>query len=517
MVRLESYLQDTWVAGEAPMTTLYNPATEAPVAETSTRGLDFAGAFRHAREVGGPALRALSFAERGALLKAASKALYAEREALLAVAMQNGAGTRGDAKFDIDGATGTLAYYAGLGRKLGDRRHLVDGEIGGLTQSARFGGVHLLVPRRGVAVHINAFNFPAWGTFEKAAVALLAGVPVITKPATSTAWLTYEMVKIVAEADILPPGALQLVAGSAGDLLSHLGGQDMLAFTGSADTGARLRGGEGPVTRSTRINIEADSLNAAVLGPDVQRDSTLWHWFVRSVVLEMTQKAGQKCTAIRRVLAPAAAMQALQEDLVEELSRVVVGAPGAPGATMGPLATRAQLEDYRAGVAELAERAEIVFGSASPVRAVGVPEGVGYFAGPVLLRAADSRAAGAVHRREVFGPVATLLPYDGAEDAADIVALGGGSLVSTVVSDDRDFLRQLGLAIGAFNGRVMVIDTKVADQSTPHGMVLPQLVHGGPGRAGGGEELGAERGLGFYLQRVAVQGNRALLKRLFTE
>jgi 3,4-dehydroadipyl-CoA semialdehyde dehydrogenase len=516
MVRLKSYIQDAWVEGTAPFSTLYNPATEEAVAETSTRGVDFAAAFAHARDVGGPALRAMTFAERGAMLKGLSKALYAERERLLDVAMQNGAGSRGDAKFDVDGATGTLAYYASVGKRLGDQKHLVDGEVDKLTASARFGGLHLLVPRQGVAVHVNAFNFPAWGTFEKAAVALLAGVPVISKPATSTAWLAYEMVKIAVESGLLPLGSLQFVAGSAGDLLSHLGGQDMLAFTGSADTGAKLRAGEGPVAASTRVNVEADSLNAAVLGPDVERDSTLWHWFVNAVVLEMTQKTGQKCTAIRRVFAPSVVMDDLQEDIAEALGRVVVGAPGADGATMGPLATASQLRDYREGVAYLAEQAKVVYGSAVEVSPVGAPEGKGYYAAPVLLRAESIAGATRVHEREVFGPVATLLPYESPEEAARGVAMGGGSLVTSVASDNRGFLQAMGLAIGPWNGRVMVIDSKVADQSTPHGMVLPQLVHGGPGRAGGGEELGGERGLRFYLQRVGLQGNRALLEKLFS-
>jgi oxepin-CoA hydrolase/3-oxo-5,6-dehydrosuberyl-CoA semialdehyde dehydrogenase len=281
MVRLRSYILDDWFEGEGPFRPLVNPATEESVAETSTVGIDHVAVLEHAREVGGPALRAMTFAERGAMLKALSKALYAKREALLAVGMANGGNTRKDAKFDVDGATGTLAYYASMGKRMGDARWMADGEIEKLTASARFGGRHLRVPRRGAAVHVNAFNFPAWGTFEKAACALLAGMPVITKPATSTSWLTYEMVKIVIETGALPPGALQFIAGSAGDLVDHLEGQDVLAFNGSADTGAMLRANPGPLTACTRVNIEADSLNAAVLGPDVSRGDDLWNWFVR--------------------------------------------------------------------------------------------------------------------------------------------------------------------------------------------------------------------------------------------
>ncbi|MCB9761417.1 MAG: 3,4-dehydroadipyl-CoA semialdehyde dehydrogenase [Alphaproteobacteria bacterium] len=517
MVRLKSYVLDAWREGDAPFRTLVNPATEQPVAETSTRGLDFAAVHRHAREVGGPALRSLSFAERGALLKAMSRALYAQRERLIEVAIANGGNTRGDAKFDIDGATGTLSYYASLGKQLGDAKWLVDGEAEQLTRSsARFYGLHLRVPRRGAAVHINAFNFPAWGTFEKAAVALLAGVPVITKPATSTAWLTYEMVKILVDEAVLPAGALQLLVGSTGDLLDHVDGQDIVAFTGSADTGAALRGGAGPVSASTAINVEADSLNASVLGPDVDPGSDLWSWFVNGVVREMTQKSGQKCTAIRRVFAPEARLDALRDALAEELDRLVIGDPADPEVRMGPLTTASQLRDYREGVALLSSEGRIVYGSTDPVDAKGVPAGTGYFAGPVILRCDAPREARHVHGHEVFGPVVTLMPYDGtAEDAAALVAKGGGMLATSLATNDRSLLGALALELAPYNGRLLLVDKKVADQATPHGMVLPNLVHGGPGRAGGGEELGGLRGLEHYTQRVALQGNRGLLEKLF--
>ncbi len=516
MVRLQNYVLDAWQEGTAPFRPLVDPATEEPVAETSTRGLDFAAVLEHARTVGGPTLRAMTFAERGALLKAMSKALYAKREELIRVAQRNGGNTRGDAKFDVDGATGTLSYYAYLGKSLGDAKHLVEEDPVKLAQGARFCGTHVAVPRRGAAVHVNAFNFPAWGTFEKAACALLAGMPVVTKPATSTSWLTYEMTKVLVEAEVLPAGTFQLIAGSAGDLLDHLGGQDVLAFTGSADTGALLRGGDGPVKASTRVNVEADSLNAMVVGPDVQHDDDLWRTAVRSVAKEMTQKTGQKCTAIRRVFVPSALVASFAEDLGAELDRLVVGNPADSTVTMGPLTTASQLRDYREGVRKLAAQATLAYGSPVEVSPVGAPEGKGYYAAPIVLTVDDARAATDVHDHEVFGPVVTLLAYDGsADDAVDLVALGGGSLVTTVLSDDRAFLKAAGLGIAAWNGRVLLLDTKVADQATPHGMVLPQLVHGGPGRAGGGEELGAERGLGFYLQRTALQGNRGLLEKLF--
>ena len=518
MVRLQSYVLDAWQEGAAPFRSLIDPSTEEVVAETSTAGLDFAAVLEHARTVGGPTLRGMTFAERGALLKAMSKALFAQRERLIEVAMTNGGNTRGDAKFDIDGATGTLSYYAYLGRTLGDRRVLTDGESEALIpNNARFHGLHLKVPKRGAAIHINAFNFPAWGTFEKAAVALLAGVPVVSKPATATAWLAYEMTRVLVEAEVLPAGAFQLIAGSPGDLLDHVQGQDVVAFTGSADTGARIRGGAGHVAGSAAVNVEADSLNATVLGPDVGRGDDLWNWFVHGIRLEMTQKAGQKCTAVRRILVPSGMEEALVEDLSAELDRVVIGDPREDGVRMGPLSDMSQLRDYREGVAELCAEATIVYGSPTEVSARRRVEGKGAFASPVLLACDDAHGADKVHSREVFGPVATVMAYDGtAADAAALVARGGGSLVSSIATSDRAFLQELTLEAAAWNGRLLLVDKKVFDQVTPHGMVLPSCLHGGPGRAGGGEELGGLRGMDLYLQRSALQGNSGLLKKLFS-
>ncbi len=515
MVRLSNYVLGQWQEGNAPFRTLVDPSTEAVVAETSSKGVDFAAVLDHARTVGGPALRALTFAERGALLKAMSRALHAERDRLLEVAMVNGGNTRSDAKFDIDGATFTLSHYARLGRELGEAKLLSDGESEVINPSmARFHGRHFYAPLRGAAVHINAFNFPAWGTFEKAACALLAGVPVVTKPATSTAWLAWEMTKIVVEADILPAGALQFIGGGTGDLLDHLTGQDVLAFTGSADTGAKLRGVAGHVHLSARVNVEADSLNALVIGPDVERRDAVYDAVVRNITTEMTQKAGQKCTAIRRILCPEGLVDALVEDVGEGLDRVQVGVPSVKGVRMGPLTTAGQLRDYREGVAKLAGTAKIVYGSPTEVDAAGA-EGKGYFAAPVLLQVDAGVDAGPVHDHEVFGPVATVLAYDGSSaSAAGLVAEGKGSLVTSVFSSDRGFLGELLPEVAAWNGRVLTVDKKVADQATPHGMVLPGLLHGGPGRAGGGEELGGLRGLHFYMNRTAVQGNRALIEKL---
>ncbi len=515
MTRLSSYLLDSWHEGSGSLRSLVDPSTEAEIAWTATEGLDLGAALQHAREVGGPALRALSFAQRGELIKAMSRALHTHREELIDLSMQNNGATRGDAKFDIDGATGTLSYYASLGRSLGEGRFQVEGEGDKLSSGARYVGQHVRLPRPGVAVHINAFNFPAWGTFEKVAVSILAGVPVLTKPATATALVAWRMAQIVAQDVALPPGAFSFLAGPVGDLLDHLGPQDMLAFTGSAATGAVLRASPAVLSRGTRLNVEADSLNAAVLGPDVGPGDDAWSTFIRNVVQDLSQKTGQKCTAIRRVMVPQERVAEVCEALQAELSRIVVGDPRQDGVRMGPVATAAQLRDVLAGVQRLSAQAKLLTGG-TRVDGQGVPAGKGYFVAPTLLCASDAFAASDVHNHEVFGPSATVLPYDGsAAQAAALVALGQGSLVSSVYADDRDWLGDFLLAAAPWNGRVQVVSGKVADQTTPPGMVLPSCVHGGPGRAGGGEELGGVRGMDFYTQRVAIQGDRGLLGRIF--
>ncbi len=515
MITLESYLSGEWQKGTGRSATLVNPATEAEVAQTTTSGLDLIAALAYARDTGGPALRALTFAERGERLDTMRKALGEAREELIEASIENAGTTRSDAKFDIDGAIGTMAYYASLGKKLGGRRFLVEGEGEQLTRSTRFVGYHVSTPRTGVAVHVNAFNFPAWGLGEKLAVAFIAGVPVISKPATATALLAYRVARILVGSEALPEGALQLVCGSTGDMLEHLGPQDLLAFTGSGTTGALLRGLRNVVDRSVRVNVEADSLNAAVLAPDVEPQSDVWAMFVRDVVKEMTQKTGQKCTATRRILVPAALADRVQEALAEELARIKVGDPSLDEVRIGPLASAQQLRDVRDGVARLvASGARVVWGDPERMEPIGVPAGKGFFFAPLLLRADAPFEAMAVHEHEVFGPVATLLPYADLDEAVRLVALGEGSLVTSVYGDDRATLERLVLGVAPVSGRVLVGSRKVADQAIAPGMVLPSCVHGGPGRAGGGEELGGLRGLAFYMQRTAVQGDRALLDRV---
>lgn len=514
MIELKSFVAGRWETGKGKRAELVNPSTEEVVATASTEGIDFGAALGFARDRGGAALRAMSFTQRGEMLRAMSRAIHAKRDELIGLAIANGGNTRGDAKFDVDGAIGTLSAYADLSGELGDTHILADGDSVQLGRGARLFGQHIYLPRAGVAVHVNAFNFPAWGLAEKAATALLAGMPVVSKPATSTALVTFRMVQILVEDKVVPEGVLSLVCGAPGDLLDRLGGQDVIAFTGSSITAAKLREGKSVVERATRLNVEADSLNAAVLGPDVDVGSDLLNLFITDVAREMTQKTGQKCTAIRRVYVPSARASDVLELLRERLSAVKVGDPANEGVTMGPVATAQQLRDVREGVKKLESCAKVVFGKTTDVVGIGAPEGKGFFVTPVLLHGEAPKVADAVHSHEVFGPVATVMPYASPDDTIALVAGGGGGLVTSVYSDDKDFVRKTVIGIAPFHGRVVLGSSKIAGQSLPPGMALPQLVHGGPGRAGGGEELGGRRGMTFYMQRTALQGDRAVIEAL---
>ena len=389
MITLKSFMSGSWQEGAGKPSVLVNPSTEEPIAESSTEGLDFAGALRYAREVGGPALRKLTLGERAALLKAMSKALGEHRDELLELAMQNGGNTKSDAKFDVDGASGTLGAYAHFGKGLGDTRLMSDGDAVPLSRDGDWVGRHALVPKEGVAVLVNAFNFPAWGFGEKAACALLAGMPVIVKPATSTALVTWRMIEILDEAGILPEGSVQLVSGAPGDLLSHLGPQDVLAFTGSADTGLHLRSMTEILERNVTVNIEADSLNSAVLAPGVDPDSELYGLFLNDVVREITQKTGQKCTAVRRIFVPADAVERVSANLVARLGEIVVGNTADPSVTMGPVTTARQLRDNRAGIDALAAEGTVLLGGSGRGRRRAGGQGVfrPAYAGPVRFGA----------------------------------------------------------------------------------------------------------------------------------
>ncbi len=516
MAVLESYVCGRWQAGTGRLFDLVNPTTGETIARAGTGGVDMAAALAHARSQGSAALRSMTFGERAAAIAAANKAIFAHRDELIEVAIRNGGNTRKDAKFDVDGATATLQAYADWGRDLGGARVLPDGEGLQLGRTPRLWGQHAWVPRRGAAVHVNAFNFPAWGLAEKAALAWLSGMAVVTKPATATSMLAERIVRIVVESRALPEGAISLLCGSAGDLLDHLDCQDVLGFTGSADTGYLLRSRERLLRQSVHVNVEADSLNSAVLGPDVEPGSDTWNLFLRDVATDMTQKAGQKCTAIRRILVPAARLADARDALSERLAAVKVGDPALPEVGMGPLSTAAQLDDVRGGTKKLLAESEIVFGHLDEPALSGAEKGKGFFFGPVLLQSKDASSATVVHQHEVFGPVATLLPFSGdAEEASALVRKGEGSLVASVFSDDQDFVRSMVLGIGAWHGRLYLGSANMAAQSPGPGTALPGVLHGGPGRAGGGEELGQWRGMALYQQRVALEGDRSLIDRLF--
>jgi oxepin-CoA hydrolase/3-oxo-5,6-dehydrosuberyl-CoA semialdehyde dehydrogenase len=519
MKQLGSFLQGQWQPGTGDEVALMNPTTEATVA-TVRHATDLDKAVAYGRDVGGPALRAMSYAERGELLSSWSKAIYEHREDLIALAIENGGNTRGDAKFDIDGALGVLALYAEIAQELGDHPWIVDGEAASLLRGGKLRAQHIYLPRRGLAVHINAFNFPAWGMIGKAAVSLLAGMPTLSKPATSTCVVAHRIVEILHEAELIPAGTFQLLTGSAGDLLDHLGPHDVIAFTGSASTGARIRGHENVIANSVRVNIEADSLNAVVIGADVESGTELFDLVVRDCVTEITQKAGQKCTATRRILVPSASLDAFREILVERLGDMaaITGDPSDKANRMGPLSTKQQLDDGRAGVRRLTEHAKIVRGDPERSEFAGVEKGKGYFMEPILLEATAETALdpkAAFHQTEVFGPVATLLPYDGsAAQASTIVGLGEGSLVSTVYTDDRAFLAEAVVGLAPVLGRLVVADEKIAGASIAPGCVFAAANHGGPGRAGSGEELGGRHGMALYMQRTAIQGGAGQLARL---
>lgn len=508
---LRNHLAGQWATGSGRAASLLNPATEEVVAEACAEGLDWEAGLAFARDAGRRGLAEMSFAARGAMLGEMAAAIHDSRDEILALAMANGGNTRGDAKFDVDGASATLAAYAEIGQALGDQRHLDDGEAVQIGRSPRLVGRHVYTSRRGVALLINAFNFPAWGFAEKAACALLAGMPVLVKPATSTAVAAHRLFEVVC--DKAPPGALSLACGSAHALPAMLGYGDVIAFTGSSDTAQVLRALPRVLTSEVRLNVEADSLNAAVLASDVAPGSDTWDLFIRDVVREMTQKTGQKCTAIRRIFVPEGLADAVIEALRERLTEVVVGDPQAKGVRMGPVSTAQQLRDVTAGIAALAEHADVALDgrAVQPVVADAAHAGRGFFVGPTLLVAKDADAA-VLHELEVFGPVATVIAVPGdAAAAAELVARGRGGLVCSLYTDDKKALAAFLESALPHHGRIVIGSKKIADQAMSPGMALPHLLHGGPGRAGDGQELGGTRGMALYMQRTAIQGARPLL------
>src|SRR2546427_2238748 len=507
---LESYLSGRWLRGEGVETRLVDPVKGDELATISAKGLDLKGALEFARSEGQRGLRNLSYAERGKLVGAVADVLVANRARYEDMAIANSGNTKVDAAIDIDGGIGTLKYYA----RLGGARMLLDEKAVRLAKAENYQAIHLMVPRRGVAVHINAFNFPSWGLWEKAAVSLIAGVPVLAKPASATALLAHAMVKDVIAAKVLPDGALSLLCGGAGDLLGALTGDDLVAFTGSADTGARVRGHPNVVAKSVPVNIEADSINAALLAPESSPGSAAFDAFLREVVREMTVKAGQKCTAIRRIFVPAGKADAVADALAEKLKGTKIGDPRQADTRMGPLVTRGQQAAAFDGIRRLATEAAIVCGGTDAPTLDGIDKNRSAFVAPTLLKLKDAGSAQAVHEVEVFGPAATIVPYRDEPDAAGLIARGGGSLVASVYGEDTDFLVRIVSEIAPSHGRILAVDPAIATAHTGHGIVMPQCNHGGPGRAGAGEELGGLYGLRFYHQRLAVQGSSDLIASL---
>ena len=505
-MRLQSYVAGGWRSGEGRATLLRDASTGAVVAEASSEGIDFGGMLRHAREVGGPALRALTFHERASMLRALGKRLLDFKAEFYALSHATGA-TKGDSWIDIDGGIGTMLVFASKGaRELPNSRVFLDGALEGLSKSGGFVGQHICVPLEGAAVHINAFNFPVWGMLEKLAPALLAGVPAIVKPATATSYLTELVVRRIVETGILPAGALQLVCGGVGDLFEHLGCQDIVSFTGSASTAARLRAHPAVLRHAVRFVAETDSLNSSVLGPDAGPGSPEFALFVHEVAREMTVKAGQKCTAIRKALVPQAMLGEVVAALQAKLAETVVGDPREAGVGMGPLASIAQRDEVLARLAELQRESERVAGDPARFEPKGGNREQGAFLPPILLLCRDAANARAVHAVEAFGPVSTVVGYDDVADAIALARRGDGSLAGSVFTADDAVAAELVLGLAPYHGRVLVVNRHCAKESTGHGSPLAPLVHGGPGRAGGGEELGGIRGVLHYMQRTAVQG-----------
>jgi oxepin-CoA hydrolase/3-oxo-5,6-dehydrosuberyl-CoA semialdehyde dehydrogenase len=514
---IRSFVRGEWVAGSDSGVMLHNAVTGAPIGHAGSAGIDFAEVVRYARDTGGPALRALTFHQRAVLLKRMAQHLMERKEKFYAISAWTGA-TRADGWIDIEGGIGTVFSYASIARReLPNETFLAEGAPERLSPKGTFIGRHLLVPKHGVAVHINAFNFPCWGMLEKIAPSLLAGVPCIVKPATVTCYLTEAMVGEIVHAGILPPGALQLVCGGVGDLLDHLDEQDTVTFTGSASTGRKLRTHPNLVANSVPFNMEADSLNCAILGAGVEPDAPEFDLFVKEVVREMTVKAGQKCTAIRRIIVPANRMEAVIDALRGRLAGVAVGDPAHEGVKMGPLAGQAQRNDVWEAVAQLAAGCETVLGGTREFAVRGADPGKGAFVPPTLLHCAKPFARSEPHAIEAFGPVATLMPYADTDEAIALARLGKGSLAGSLFTHDRDEAARVILGTAAWHGRMLVIDRDCAKESTGHGSPLAALVHGGPGRAGGGEELGGVRAIKHYMQRTALQASPDTLTAILRE
>jgi oxepin-CoA hydrolase/3-oxo-5,6-dehydrosuberyl-CoA semialdehyde dehydrogenase len=505
MQPLENYILGSWITGDGNGQTLFNAVNGEAIATASTKGLDFAAILAYGRK-NGYRLRQMSFHERGLMLKALALHLRQHLDTFYAISYQTGA-TKADSWVDIEGGIGNLFSYASLRRKFPDTPFCLDGEHHPLGKNNTFMGHHLLVPKEGVAVHINAFNFPVWGMLEKIAVNLLAGVPAVVKPATVTSFLTEAVVKSIIASGILPEGALQLICGSAGDMLDHVTNQDIVTFTGSAGTGLMLKSGKQILQENVPFTMEADSLNCIVLGDDVTPDMPEWDIFIKEVRKEMTTKCGQKCTAIRRIFVPQNKLEDVHIALGKALAQTTIGNPLNDKVRMGSLAGQSQKQEVLAQVQKLLASSQLIYGSLDSVELIDADATKGAFISPLLLLNENPLHDTAVHEVEAFGPVSTLMPYTHLDEAIALAKMGKGSLVSSIVTASTKHAQHYVLGAGAYHGRILVLNSACAKESTGHGSPLPLLVHGGPGRAGGGEEMGGMRGVKHYMQRVAIQGS----------
>ncbi|MFK7972955.1 MAG: phenylacetic acid degradation bifunctional protein PaaZ [Bacteroidia bacterium] len=513
MTKLQNYVQGSWVTGDGDGQPLYNAINGEVIAYATAKGLDFGDIFDYGRRVGGKALSKMTFHERGRMLKAMALHLLTKKEMFYEVSYATGA-TRADSWIDIEGGIGNLFANASLRRQFPDQPYYTEGDTLALSKGGSFVGHHILVPKEGVAVHINAYNFPIWGMLEKVAVNWMAGVPAVVKPATVTSFLTEVFVKEMVDSGIMPEGALQLVCGSARTILDHVESQDVVTFTGSATTGRMLKAHPRLLENAVPFNMEADSLNCAVLGKDAKPGTVEFDLFIKEVRKEMTIKCGQKCTAIRRIFVPEDLIEDVQIALGKQLAKTVIGDPKAEGVRMGALAGKSQHKEVQAQVAKLMETSDLVYGDLEQFDVVGAEKGKGAFMQPLLLRNDDPFHAEAVHDIEAFGPVATLLPYKETEDAIALAKMGKGSLVCSVTTADHDIAREFVLGAASMHGRILILNEECAKESTGHGSPLPYLVHGGPGRAGGGEEMGGKRGILHYMQRCAIQGSPTMLTKV---
>jgi oxepin-CoA hydrolase/3-oxo-5,6-dehydrosuberyl-CoA semialdehyde dehydrogenase len=510
MKNLNNYIQGKWTPHEGTGIPQYNAVNGELVATCGSEGIDYAAVMDYARSAGGPALRRMTFRERGLMLKKLALFLHDIRKKYYPVSYLTGA-TKGDSWIDIDGGIGTLFAYASLRRQLGDQPFYVEGEAANLSKGGTFIGHHIMTPKHGVAIHINAFNFPIWGMLEKISVNLLAGVPAIVKPSEVTSFLTEAMVRDIIASGILPEGSLQLICGSGVGILEPVTSQDVVTFTGSASTGRMLKAHPRIIEEAVPFNMEADSLNAAVLGPDATPGTPTFDLFIKEVRREMTVKCGQKCTAIRRIIVPENLVEEVQLALSAQLSKTSIGDPQAEGVRMGALVSKEQVKEVQQRLRELTRDSRIVYGDLDQFEIVGASRDKGAFFAPIVLLNEDPFQKTASHHVEAFGPISTIMPYRNLEEAVQLANLGKGSLVSTIATADEQTARAYVMESAPFHGRILILNEESAKESTGHGSPMPLLVHGGPGRAGGGEEMGGIRGVKHYLQRTAVQGHPSMI------